>query len=217
MLLGPTAHRIRCLGVQLAAAAGDFPEADGRVELMPALSDGVQAIVSFTGHAVVATWLTAEDLADLPMDGFGAALQPAVLQRLAGPDGEIGLIDATLVARGLGGGDLPVHTDLADHPRVRRAHSLRRDVRVFGDRRGLVTLGAGLAGRLELSVEAAPPHGRGQGRSLLLDALRLVPAGRPVFAAVSPGNARSLRALLGAGFVPVGSEVILVGARCLDA
>jgi RimJ/RimL family protein N-acetyltransferase len=31
----------------------------------------------------------------------------------------------------------------------------------------------------------------------------------PVFAAVSPGNARSLRALLACGFTPIGSEVLL--------
>jgi hypothetical protein len=30
-----------------------------------------------------------------------------------------------------------------------------------------------------------------------------------VFAAVAPGNARSLRAFLSEGFVPVGSEVIV--------
>ena len=31
----------------------------------------------------------------------------------------------------------------------------------------------------------------------------------PVFAAVSPGNARSLRTVLALGFAPVGSEVLL--------
>jgi hypothetical protein len=30
-----------------------------------------------------------------------------------------------------------------------------------------------------------------------------------VFAAVSPGNARSLRSFLAAGFVPIGGEVII--------
>ncbi|RIQ11374.1 hypothetical protein DY240_28965 [Jiangella rhizosphaerae] len=44
-------------------------------------------------------------------------------------------------------------------------------------------------------------------------ALRLVPAGEPVFAAVTPGNARSLRAFLACGFTPVGSEVLLRPAR----
>lgn len=41
----------------------------------------------------------------------------------------------------------------------------------------------------------------------------LVPAGEPVFAAVAPGNARSLRTFLATGFVPIGSEVILRPAR----
>ncbi|MFG2606588.1 hypothetical protein ACGFT2_23985 [Streptomyces sp. NPDC048514] len=85
---------------------------------------------------------------------------------------------------------------------------------MYGDGRGLVTLGQGLAGRRELGIElAANAHGRGLGRSLLRDALSLVPAGEPVFAAVSPGNARSLRSFLATGFVPVGSEVIIRPGR----
>jgi hypothetical protein len=46
------------------------------------------------------------------------------------------------------------------------------------------------------------------GRVLLRSALALLPAGTPVFAQVSPGNAVSVRALLASGFVPVGSEVL---------
>jgi hypothetical protein len=194
----------------LAAANGAFPPADGRAVLMPALSGGLEVVASFTGHAVLATELTRDDLADLDLDGFGAALHPAVLLRLAGAHGVVGVIDATLVGRGLGGGDLPARTDLGDHPRVRHAASLRRQVRVHGDERGLVTLAEGLAGRLEISVEVAPGQGvSGTGRGLVRDALRLVPEGEPVFAAVSPGNARSLRLFLALGFEPVGSEVLV--------
>lgn len=121
-------------------------------------------------------------------------------------------MDVTLCAHGRGGSELPVRTDLDDHPRVRHARSLRRAVRVFGDARGLVTLARGLAGQTELSVEVVPGRqGRGAGRSLVRDALGLVPAGEPVFAAVSPGNARSLRAFLACGFQPLGSEVLLLG------
>lgn len=58
-------------------------------------------------------------------------------------------------------------------------------------------------------------QGRGRGRSLLADALTLVPSGEPVFAAVTPGNARSLRAFLACGFVPLGSEVLLRPARAV--
>ena len=41
---------------------------------------------------------------------------------------------------------------------------------------------------------------------------RLVPPGEAIFAQTSPGNAASLRALLAAGFVPLGSEVIFAAA-----
>ena len=81
---------------------------------------------------------------------------------------------------------------------------------MYSDERGLVTLGQGLAGRLELSIQVEGAHqGRGVGAGLLADALTLVPAGEVVFAAVSPGNVRSLRLFLGARFVPVASEVIV--------
>ncbi|HEV7625968.1 MAG TPA: hypothetical protein VGO89_05685, partial [Streptomyces sp.] len=127
--------------------------------------------------------------------------------------------DATLVARGTGGRGttqrLPQRTDLDEHPRVRHARELRTHVRTYGDERGLVTLAEGLAGRLELSTELHGTQGAGRqlGRSLLGDALSLVPEGEPVFAAVSPGNARSLRAFLAAGFTPIGSEVVLRPGR----
>jgi hypothetical protein len=71
-----------------------------------------------------------------------------------------------------------------------------------------VTLSLVLAGRLELSLEVVD-QGNGVGQSLLADGLHLVPAGEPVFAAVSPGNVRSLRLFLTAGFRPIGSEVII--------
>jgi hypothetical protein len=79
---------------------------------------------------------------------------------------------------------------------------------VYGNDRGLVTVAEGLAGRTEISVEAFQV---GSGRQLIREALCLVPAGQPVFAAVAPGNARSLRAFLAEGFVPIGSEVIILG------
>lgn len=77
-----------------------------------------------------------------------------------------------------------------------------------------MTVSAGLAGRRELSIELSEP-GRvpGLGRRLLDEALDLLPAGEVVFAAVAPGNARSLRAFLAVGFVPLGSEVIIDAAR----
>jgi len=213
------------LKVLLAAADGTFPPVDGGVTVLPPLRSGRECSVGFTGHAVIATALPADEVLARKPDGFGASLAPDFLRWLAGPTGKIDVIDATLVGRGTGGpggpggpgsgGDpLPERPDLADHPRVRYALAIRTGVRVFGDERGVVTLSEGLAGRPELSIEAAPAdQGRGIGRALLRDALRLVPAGAPVFAAVSPGNARSLRAFLAVGFTPIGSEVLIHPAR----
>ncbi|MEV6138265.1 hypothetical protein AB0L63_19810 [Nocardia sp. NPDC051990] len=198
------------LPVFLAAADGAFPPADGQVIFMPATQKGMHAVVSFTGYAIFATSRPVTDFAEFHLDGFGAALQPDVLQRLAGATGEIGTLDVTLAHRGQGNGRLPIREDLGHHPRVRHARHLRTGVRVHGDDRGLVTIASGLVGRTEISVELHhPDHGDGTGRALIHEALQLVPAGETVFAAVSPGNARSLRAFLACGFRPVGSEVII--------
>ncbi|OAH14515.1 hypothetical protein [Streptomyces jeddahensis] len=195
-----------------AAADGRFPPVDGGVTVLPPLPGGLECSVAFTGHAFVATALSAREVGGGEPDGFGASLAPDFLRRLAGPGGRIGVIDATLTARGTGGTPrLAVLTGADDHPRVRHAREVRTRVRVYGDERGLVTLADGLAGRREVSIELhAPQDGaRGRGRGLLADALTLVPEGEPVFAAVSPGNARSLRAFLACGFTPIGSEVLL--------
>jgi hypothetical protein len=199
------------LAVLHAAVAGEFPPADGLAVFLPPLPKGHSAVVSLTGRVYLATDHRIPDL-----DGFGSALHPDVLRHLAGPTGEIGTLDVTLAANGLGGGDLPPRPDLMDHPRVRHALALREEVRVYGNDRGLVTVAAGLAGRIEISVEVfAMPHPAASarrvsvGRELIREALRLAPAGESVFAAVAPGNARSLRAFLAEGFTPVGSEVII--------
>ncbi|WP_314174678.1 nucleoside triphosphate pyrophosphohydrolase family protein [Streptomyces winkii] len=201
----------------LDAADGRFPPADGGVTVLGPLPRGLECSVAFTGHAVIATSLPPEEVDELEPDGFGGSLTPDVLRGLAGPDGAIGCVDATLTARGTGGPPrLHERTGLEDHPRVRLALELRTRVRTFGDDRGLVTLADGLAGRRELSVELNDPAqsgGHGTGRSLIRDALTLVPAGEPVFAAVSPGNARSLRAFLAADFTPIASESVLRPSR----
>lgn len=195
------------------AAQGGFPPCDGRVTVLPPLGGGLECSVAFTGHAFVATGLTAAEVHAWEPDGFGGSLAPDFLRHLAGPEGWIGVTDVTLAAHGTGGSPrlAEMTGEVADHPRVLHARALRTDVRAHGDERGLVTLADGLAGRRELSIELHRPDrgGRGHGRALLADALSLVPEGEPVFAAVSPGNARSLRSFLACGFTPIGSEVIL--------
>ena len=202
------------LDALLAAADGRFPPVDGGGTYLPALPGGHEAVVSFTGHAFVASRLSAADFADLHPDGFGRVLHPSVLLRMAGEQGAIGIgvIDVTMVAHGTGTGGLGGREDLDDHPRVLHARTLRREVQVFGDENGLVTIGLGLAGRREMSIELFDTSASaGAGRRLIESALGMIPAGEPLFAGVSPGNARSLRAFLACGFVPIGSEVIIAG------
>lgn len=203
----------------MEAAEGRFPPAEGQVTVLPPLRGGLECSVAFTGHAVIATRLPeAEVLAGGP-DGYGQSLRPDFLRHLAGPQGWIDVVNITLVARGTGTPRLPAREVNDDHPRIQYALDLRDDVRVYGDARGFITLAQGLAGRLELSISLTDPtsSGQGAGRSLLHDALTVVPVQAPVFAAVTPGNARSLRAFLAAGFRPIGSEAILRPAPSAQA
>jgi GNAT superfamily N-acetyltransferase len=195
------------LGAILRAAAdGRFPPVDGLVDVVPPYLDGVEAVVSFTGHAVIATTLPLQTLLDAGADGFAGATSIPVMTRLLGEGGTADVLDALLVARGTGGGTLPPRPDLEGHPRAGYARAWRREVRVFADDRGLVTLSRGLGGLLEVSFEVdAASRGAGLGRQMLGEALALAPAGEPVLAAVAPGNAASLRALLAARFTPIGS------------
>ena len=218
----PGGHRHPLLELMLAASDGHFPPVDGAVTVVPPLNGGLEAIVAFTGHAVVATDLSVELLSRAGADGYGGAVAPAVQQLLAGPDGWIGVHDVALVGIGLGddraGPLLAPRDDLGSHPRVALALDIRDDVRVHADERGVVTVSSGLAGRVEISLELEPERqGGGAGSGLLREALRLVPAGSRVFAAVAPGNARSLRLFLRNGFTPIGSEVVIrprrVGGR----
>lgn len=197
------------LSVLLRAARNEFPPVDGGITVLPPLHRGLEAVLAFTGHSLVATARSPEAVLAQGPDGYGSSLAPDFLRWLAGPTGSIGVIDATLVAFGTGGGTLPRRLDADDHPRVCHAREIREDVVVHGDDRGLITLGHGIGGRREMSVEVDRRAGPGHGRPLIEAALALTPSGEPLFAAVAPGNARSLRAFLAAGFVPIGSEVII--------
>ncbi len=196
------------------AAAGAPPPADGAVELVPPWRERTVAVVALTGHAYVAAgdpW-TVQRLEALGADGFGGAHHPAVVTALA-DGGEVDSLDVLLVGRGTGGGGpLVRRPDLDDHPRAAQGRVWRDDLVAYGDPvpaggaagRGVLTLGRGVAGLTETSIEVAHP-GLGTGRGLLADGLRLVPFGDPVWARVAPGNVASLRLFLGAGFVPVAS------------
>lgn len=195
-----------------AAARGDFPAADGGWHRVPPWRPGLGAVLGFTGHAVLAVGddVPTALLNSLGVDGFGGAHAPAVALALAG-DGWIDSLDVLLVARGGEPDATPLvpRADLAEHPRVALARRLRDDVAVFGvdgPDRSLVTLGRGLAGLPEISFELAE-HRRGarDGAAWARAARALAPPGEVVVAAVAPGNAASLRALLAGGFAPVAS------------
>lgn len=204
-----------------AAARGTFPEVDGHWTRVPPWRAGVEGVVAFTGHALLAVGddVMDERLEALGADGFGGASNPLLVAALAGA-GWIDVLDLVLVASGRGaapGTDgLVPRPDLADHPRARQAERIRSGVTPFGygahDDRTVVTLGAGLGGLPEVGVELDPAQ-RHTGREVLADALRLVPAGDIAVAACAPGNARAVRAFLGAGFTPVGSVQLWLPER----
>jgi GNAT superfamily N-acetyltransferase len=170
-------------------------------------------VVGGTGWHVVAADVDPAWVADaVAADPIAAPLGARFLAALADRVGaEPGCLDAVLVAptasRLL---DLvPVH-DL-DHPRVRRALHHRTDVRVWttADGAGLLTLGRGVAGRWEVSLEVDPAaRCRGLGTALAASAPAFLPDGGPLWAQVAPANTASLRAFLAAGYRPVCAEVL---------
>lgn len=198
------------------AADGTFPPVDGGVDVVEPLHNGAQAVVAFTGHAVVATHRDPAEVRARGADGFGGATSPAFLLWLAGEAGSIGSLDILMHAYGRGtGSSLRATQDLDDHPRVGHARMLRRDVTVLrDDRPGLVTIGTGLAGLTEMSVEVDDAQrSRGVGRSLIASALDHAASGELVIAHVAPGNAQSVRAFVACGFLALGSTTIVIGGK----
>lgn len=120
-------------------------------------------------------------------------------------------VDVLLAAQGLKGQSSLVEVERGAHPRVVRANAHRQVVRVFEDAGAavVVVLGLGLALRSEVAVEVEEAaRGRGLATGALVKARRVVGPDQVLFAQTAPGNAASLRALLAAGFRPIGSEVL---------
>ena len=201
--------------VLMCAIRGEFPRPDGALDVVVPDDAGTHAVVEFTAHAIVLTDQSTSEVTVRGADGLGGSSAPDLVRWLAGPNGWIGSHDIVLFARGTGSGSLPKRPDLADHPRVRRSAKHRQDVRVHGDTAGVVTIGKGLVGRTEMSVELfdGTPHGRGEGRRLIAEGLALIGAGEVVFAQVAPGNAASLRAFESVGFTLIGAEILIKPQR----
>lgn len=204
------------LDVFADATDGQMPPSDGKAEVHPGLPGKAAAVIAFPAHFYVLApvdpqWVRAQ----LPPGDYSAPLGARFLVALADHIGaHIGSSDAVLGARAHGHGTgLDLH-ELTDdtHPRVRRAHRYRDEVRAWqtSDGAGCLVLGRGLAGRWEVSFEVEPAaRGRGLGRALAAAAFGLLPVNTPVFAQVAPGNCHSLRATLAAGYRPIGGEVLL--------
>lgn len=203
-----------------AAARGSFPPEDGRTDVLGAVAGAPAAALSFTAHHVVAADLpAAEVLAHVDPADLKGPLAPAVLEWLAARTGLVaGSLDVVLAwvpSRVAPSAGVAVREiEPGAHPRVDRAQRWRREVRVFEGDGGMVVLGRGLAGRLELSVEVdRARRDRGLARGLVAAALREAGPAEPVFAQVAAANAASLRALQPVGFVAVGAEVLFGPAR----
>lgn len=174
--------------------------------------------MSFPGFVVVSAAVDHSWLDSWSGDGdFGFPAGPPFLGALENRLGlHAGNLDALLLAGPLPGpAPLPLRPAVdSRHPRVNRARRYRRDVRAWTSTHGILVLGRGLGGRWEAAFEVdEQARGHGRGRALATAARHLVPDGRPVWAQCAPGNATSMRALLAAGYLPVGSEVLLMPPR----
>jgi GNAT superfamily N-acetyltransferase len=209
------------LTVLAEAARGRPPEADGRVDVLPPLGGPLDALVVFTAHSYVVADIDQElARSRLQTDDPGTPTLPASLGWLAERLGaQARQLDAVLAAPGQDGAPplrLERRTDLDGRYRAAGTSCYRSGLCVFSGAggAGVLVLGRGLAGRWEAGFQVEPERrGRGLGRALAAAARHLVPRGEPVFMQVSPGNAASLRAVLAAGYRPLGSEVLFVRAE----
>ncbi len=200
------------------AAAGRFPAPDGTTTILPQPGHRDAGVLAFTAHSVIFTdedpdWVRAK-LASLDCDALAATMNPlflaAFMERTGRGNDTIDLMKAATALTG----ELPLalrEIEDADHPRVVSARKRRDEVRVWAADGGVLTVGRGLAGRWETSVEVdEDARHKGLGRKLALAARHLVPADAVVWSQVSAGNARSDRAFQAAGYRAVGSEALFL-------
>jgi GNAT superfamily N-acetyltransferase len=184
------------------------PGADGGVTIIEPPDPRSVGVFAFTAHHVISAPVAPDWVRSvLPADDLSAPLSPPFLSALAARTGLVtDNLDAVFVAPPGPRTDLELALG-SGHSRG--AH--RADVQVWVAEHGVIILGRGVAGRLEVAVEVdEEARGRGLGRALFAAARGL--SSEPVWAQVAPGNAASMRAVLAAGFKPVGAEVLLIPA-----
>ncbi|MFD5327087.1 GNAT family N-acetyltransferase [Streptomyces sp. NPDC127092] len=200
-----------------AAARGEFPPPDGSTTIVPQPNARDAGVLSFTAHSVVfldedPEWIRAE-LATASTDPLVASMTPRFHAALMARTGRhVHTVDLMTVADALPGEPAVELREIEDqeHPRVARALKYRDDVRVWAADGGVLIMGRGVAGRMEVAVEVDEDvRHRGLGRALATAARHLTPD-TVVWAQNTPGNARSVRTFQAAGYRPVGAEVLLV-------
>ncbi|MEW2293912.1 GNAT family N-acetyltransferase [Streptomyces sp. NPDC006743] len=205
-------------GILEAAARDVFPAPDGRTTVVAQPCGRDAGVIAFTAHSVVFTdedprWVH-ETLRGIGCDPLAAPLNPRFLAAFMDRTGRThDTVDTLCVAAPLPGPPPLALKEITGgaHARVAYARGRRDGVRAWAAGGGVLVLGHGVAGRLEAAVEVDEDvRHRGLGRALALAARHL--AGQSVWAQVAPGNARSARAFLAAGYRPVGAEALLLGA-----
>jgi GNAT superfamily N-acetyltransferase len=201
-------------GLFARLADGHVPPADASVTVLPAPPGARAVVVGGTAWHVVAadvdpSWVAAQVAHDPLAAPLGARFLAALADRIGV---EPGIVDALLVSPPAGAAPgIDLRPAELDHPRVRRALLHRSEVRIWAtpDGGALLTLGRGVAGRWEVSLEVEPSaRCRGLGTALAVAAPAFVPDGAPLWAQVAPANTASLRAFLAAGYRPVSAEVL---------
>jgi GNAT superfamily N-acetyltransferase len=199
------------------AIRGDFPVPDGGIEVVGAPPDGTSAIVGFTAHSVIALDVDAVEVARRVNGAdLGVALSPDFVHWVAARTKTTPGTHDVLLAAFAVPGDPVIELERVDalkHSRVARAIRHREDARIYvtPDRAAVLVLGRGLTRRWELAFEVDDDaRGKGLGRRLAATARTLLPEGTPLWAQVAPGNAQSLRAVLAAGFRPIGAEILFM-------
>lgn len=213
----PLAHLLR------AAARRSFPPSDGTVEVFPALPGPCDIALAFTGYSVVA--------ADVPEDWVRRQV-PAGWEAEHQHHGtlSVGILNALADRLGIAAPGINIllaaqkppqagpRVGLQPSSRVRSDWAAyRTDVVCYEDTDGggVINLGRGPGGRLDLWVElqgadrpwlkaSTVVHGRE-----LLEAARTV-APDDLFASVPAYDGRALRTFLAGGFRAIGAEALFL-------
>ena len=203
------------------AAFGVFPSADGRVDVLGPPSGPCDAVIAFTGHAVVAgdvspDWVRrhvqfgrSEEHEHHPV--LAPHFLAALSERLGSPPAGLSMLLAATPTGAAPVGELDA-VDLeppgwADYRLGVRSYRFRGST---GS--GTISIGHGPAGRWDVWIGHDDVPGRSsitvRGRELLHAAKSLIPVRTPLYASVPIHSARSIRMALAAGFRPLGAEVL---------